>query len=170
MTTPNSAAPLALHYAGFWRRLVAGMLDLLLLITLTAPPLYLIYGHDYFFWAVHYIDVFTAYGVWDVLLTKVLALLAILYCWTHGGATPGKLLMHCIVVDATTLQPLRYRRAALRLAAYVVSALPFYLGFFWIGWDKRKQGLHDRIANTVVLVRPADYSTRTLEQLMEATR
>jgi uncharacterized RDD family membrane protein YckC len=31
--------------------------------------------------------------------------------------------------------------------------LPLFLGFFWIAIDMRKQGWHDKLANTVV-VRP----------------
>ena len=29
------------------------------------------------------------------------------------------------------------------------------LGFLWVGWDKRKQGFHDKLANTVVIRNPA---------------
>ena len=26
-----------------------------------------------------------------------------------------------------------------------------FLGFFWIGWDDRKQGWHDKLAGTLVV-------------------
>jgi uncharacterized RDD family membrane protein YckC len=29
--------------------------------------------------------------------------------------------------------------------------LPLCLGIFWVGWDKRKQGWHDKIAGTLVI-------------------
>ena len=32
-----------------------------------------------------------------------------------------------------------------------VSAIAFFLGFLWIGWDGRKQGWHDKIAGTHVV-------------------
>jgi uncharacterized RDD family membrane protein YckC len=38
-----------------------------------------------------------------------------------------------------------------RYLGYFVSALPLGLGFFWVAWDKRKQGFHDKLAKTVVI-------------------
>jgi len=35
---------------------------------------------------------------------------------------------------------------------YFIAFLPVGLGFFWIIWDKRKQGWHDKIAGTVVVI------------------
>ncbi|MBX3651771.1 MAG: RDD family protein [Burkholderiales bacterium] len=34
---------------------------------------------------------------------------------------------------------------------YIASALPLFLGFIWVGIDKRKQGWHDKLAGTVVI-------------------
>jgi uncharacterized RDD family membrane protein YckC len=34
---------------------------------------------------------------------------------------------------------------------YFISGLALGMGFFWIGLDKRKQGWHDKMANTVVI-------------------
>lgn len=33
----------------------------------------------------------------------------------------------------------------------IVSSIPLYLGFFWIGWDKKKQWWHDKICDTVII-------------------
>lgn len=35
-----------------------------------------------------------------------------------------------------------------------LSALPFFLGFMWIGWSKTKQGWHDRISRCFVVRAP----------------
>ncbi len=40
-----------------------------------------------------------------------------------------------------------------RYFAYFISTLPFGLGFFWVAFDSKKQGWHDKLAGTVV-VRP----------------
>jgi uncharacterized RDD family membrane protein YckC len=45
-------------------------------------------------------------------------------------------------------------RLVIRLLCYFVSALPFYLGFLWAAFDRRKQGWHDKIAGTVVIQEP----------------
>lgn len=146
----NPAAP----YAGFWRRFAASWLDGLLLVALLAPLMLLIYGHGWFVWVADQGALLKVYGLWDALLARVVPFVAIVLLWTRRGATPGKLLMGCRIVDARTGRPPRPGQAALRLAAYAVSALPLYLGFAWIGWDRRKQGWHDKLAGTVVLYRP----------------
>jgi uncharacterized RDD family membrane protein YckC len=87
--------------------------------------------------------------------------------WVKLGATPGKLLLDCRVVDAHTLQPLSWKKALLRCVAYAASALPIYLGFVWIAVDKRKQGLHDKLAKTLVLYQADDYAREPLSKLME---
>jgi uncharacterized RDD family membrane protein YckC len=62
----------------------------------------------------------------------------------------------------------------LRYAAYLASILPLMLGFLWVARDPRKQGFHDKIANTVVLYRAGvevdDESSKSLEQLMGELR
>ena len=37
------------------------------------------------------------------------------------------------------------------LFAYFVSYFVFFIGFFWIAFDKKKQGWHDLLAGTVVV-------------------
>lgn len=58
----------------------------------------------------------------------------------------------CKIVNATTGQPISLLQAIIRYFAYLVSALPLGLGFLWMIWDKKKQGWHDKIANTVVVM------------------
>jgi uncharacterized RDD family membrane protein YckC len=38
-----------------------------------------------------------------------------------------------------------------RYLAYFVSIIPLFLGVLWVAWDKKKQGWHDKLANTVVV-------------------
>jgi len=154
-------------YAGFWRRLAATGLDLLLFIALAAPLMLAIYSHPYLFWSMEHGALLRVYGVWDLLLVRLLPVSLFILLWSRWGATPGKLLMNCRIVDVRTGQPPAAWRAGLRLAAYVISALPFYLGFFWIGWDRRKQGFHDKIAGTVVYHQEADYAASDLEGGLE---
>lgn len=160
----------AIQYAGFWRRFLATVLDTMLIITLTAPLEYLVYGHGYFAWLLESGDLFTVYGFWDAIFSRLLPIVLIVVLWHHTGATPGKRLMHCKIVDAKSLGPVSLQQAISRLLTYAVSILPFYLGFFWIIWDKRKQGFHDKLAGTVVLYAPDDYATQSIEELMEPSQ
>jgi len=158
--------PTQVQFAGFWRRLGAGLIDIGLVLTLTAPLLYLIYGPAYFSWFIEDFALFNFYDLWEALLTRALPLVALITFWTRAGATPGKRLMHCKIVDARTHQLPSIRQAITRCVCYAVSSLPLNLGFFWIGWDKRKQGFHDKLAKTVVLYAPDDYGQQSLWKLM----
>lgn len=76
------------------------------------------------------------------------------YCWHRWAATPGKMIMRLRVVDAVTEQPISDRQIALRLLGYIVSVIPPFIGTFWIAFDSRRQGWHDKIAHTVVITVP----------------
>ncbi|VAX13281.1 hypothetical protein MNBD_GAMMA24-1132 [hydrothermal vent metagenome] len=156
-----------LKYAGFWRRLLAFFIDYLLLFALLTPLLYLIYGRGYFLWLSASEGFFEIYGTADLLLAKILPFLLLVIFWQRLGATPGKILLDCRLVDARTLNNISYKSAVIRAAGYIISALPVYLGFIWIAFDKRKQGLHDKLAGTLVLHDPDDYAYLSLQQLMD---
>jgi uncharacterized RDD family membrane protein YckC len=42
-------------------------------------------------------------------------------------------------------------RGIVRYLGYYVSAIPLLLGFVWVAFDERKQGLHDKLAGTFVV-------------------
>ncbi|MES1165752.1 MAG: RDD family protein [Verrucomicrobiota bacterium] len=71
--------------------------------------------------------------------------------WRISGQTPGKWLLGLKVVSVDG-RPLTVGRAALRFIGYLLSALPFYLGFLWILGPERR-GWHDRLAGTQVIYR-----------------
>jgi len=143
--------PFEVEYAGFWRRFAATVIDSLFFAALTTLLLYLLYGGAYFDWLKTSEGLFTTYDGWDGFINNLLPLFITLFFWLKFLGTPGKLLMGCQVLDADTLQPLTVGQALLRYVGYFVSILPLGLGFYWIAWDKRKQGFHDKIAKTVVV-------------------
>jgi uncharacterized RDD family membrane protein YckC len=55
------------------------------------------------------------------------------------------------IVDATTGNMLTVGQAMGRYLAYFLASIPLLLGIIWIGFDKKKQGWHDKLANTVVI-------------------
>jgi uncharacterized RDD family membrane protein YckC len=69
--------------------------------------------------------------------------------WTVLGQTPGKWLLGVKVV-AIRGGPIGLRRSLARLFGYVLSAVPCYLGFFWMLGPQRR-GWHDRLAGTEVV-------------------
>lgn len=79
-----------------------------------------------------------------------LGLIFILF-WIVKSATPGKMVLGCSIVDARTLGKASNMQNIIRYFGYFVSLIPLGLGFIWIGFDSRKQGWHDKLANTVVI-------------------
>jgi len=73
-------------------------------------------------------------------------------CWKLWSATPGKILLRIKIVDAKTEKHISSRQITYRALGYIVSCSFFFLGIFWIGLNKRRQGWHDLIAGTVVII------------------
>ncbi len=86
------------------------------------------------------------------------ALLGCLIDWLYRAimessslqATLGKLAIGAKVVDASGNR-ISFGRATARHFGKIISALIFFIGFMMVGWDERKQGLHDKMAGTFVV-------------------
>lgn len=138
-------------YARFFRRAAAAVLDGVLLASLSMLILVAVYGNAYLSWLSE--DTSGGFYGWlDPIVNQVLPIIVPALFWVRLGATPGKLLLECRVVDAVTFDKISFGRALLRSFAYLVSVAPFGLGFFWVIWDKRAQSFHDKIARTVVVL------------------
>jgi uncharacterized RDD family membrane protein YckC len=68
-----------------------------------------------------------------------------------SGQTVGKKAMGIRVIDFRTGGSIGYGRAFIRWIGRYVSAIPCLLGYFWMLWDKEKQTWHDKFANDVVV-------------------
>ena len=84
-----------------------------------------------------------------IALSPVFTVAYCLAFWCTIGQTPGKWLMGIKVVAADG-GPVTVWRGLLRLAGYLVSALPFYLGFLAV-LAPRRLSWHDRFAHTEVV-------------------
>ncbi len=136
-----------LEYAGFWVRVVATLIDTILIVVVTFPLLIAIYGWSYFDPNQTGIIAGPVY----VLISWVLPTVAVVLFWMHRQATPGKMAMSLRIVDAETGASLTLGQSIGRCLAYFVSLLPLGLGVIWVAFDKRKQGWHDKLAGTVVV-------------------
>lgn len=70
--------------------------------------------------------------------------------WVLVGATPGKQILGLQVIR-TNKQSIGWVRATIRYFAYFLSAIVFFLGYLWVFIDGRRQGWHDKIADTFVV-------------------
>lgn len=125
---PPPPLPDVLSYprAGFWLRVAAAVLDLILAAILCRAVPHL----------------------WPLVLLAYFSGL-----WTWKGTTIGGIVLGLKVVRLDG-QPLSPVVAIVRGLAAAFSLLVLGLGFLWIAWDKEKQGWHDQIAGTIVLRMP----------------
>jgi uncharacterized RDD family membrane protein YckC len=135
------------EYAGFWIRTGAALIDTVLILAVTYPILYAIYGADYFDDQKKGLLA----GPADFLLTWVAPAVAVVLFWLRKQGTPGKLVLSLRIVDAQTGRALTVGQSIGRYLGYFVSMIPFGLGLIWVGIDSRKQGWHDKLAKTVVI-------------------
>ena len=140
----------SVEYAGFWIRLLATMIDTLLVVAITFPLLVAVYGWEYF----NLERTGVVAGPLEVVVSYVLPAVAVMVFWAFRQATPGKMLLSLRIVDAATGGAPSVGQCVGRYFGYFVSALPLGLGLLWVAFDKRKQGWHDKLAGTVVIKRP----------------
>ena len=123
------------------------ILDVILECIVIFPLLVWIYGWEYFD---PEITGFIA-GPIDFLLSWVFPSIVVVAFWFKVQATPGKMAVKASIVDANTGENASLRQCIVRYFAYILSLLPLGLGFVWVAFDKRKQGWHDKLAQTVVV-------------------
>jgi uncharacterized RDD family membrane protein YckC len=133
------------EYAGFWIRVGASLIDTILLVIIIGPILTAIYGKSY------WLDEAFVQGFWDFVISYVLPAIAVVIFWVYKSATPGKMATRLTIVDAQTGGKPSPRQFVIRYIGYYLAALPLLLGLIWVGFDRRKQGWHDKLAGTVVL-------------------
>jgi uncharacterized RDD family membrane protein YckC len=148
-------------YAGFWRRLGAYTVDgtiiffIFFILGIIASLAFFsgaISANSKDFWA-DLADPARFSSIKILIWIFFISIYIAYFTYFHGaaGRTPGKMLFGLQVVSGDGT-PISFGTAFLRSAGYFISNI-FYLGFIWVAFDKRKQGWHDKIAGTVVIVR-----------------
>ncbi|WP_087026318.1 RDD family protein [Thaumasiovibrio subtropicus] len=147
-----------LPYASRGRRILASIIDSLLIMVATVPLLLMFYGTEY------YTSDQVFFGTADAIINYILPLVAVIGFWVYCQATPGKLGMKMIIVDANTGGKPSIGQYIIRYLGYIIATIPLGLGLFWVLWDKRRQGWHDKMAKTVVVdTRPLSNNNAILD-------
>lgn len=136
-------------YAGFWIRVGASVIDSILIMLLVGPLLTAIYGRGYWLG-----EQGMGTGL-DVALNYLLPAVVILVFWAYKSATPGKMMTHLQIIDARTGAKPTSTQFMLRYIGYYVAMIPLFLGIVWVAIDPKKQGWHDKMAGTVVVIKTA---------------
>jgi uncharacterized RDD family membrane protein YckC len=153
----------AVGYAGFWLRLVAHLIDHIVLgVPLTILIVFLILGTGLSA-ALQGLhpgespeEVVAAIGV-GVIFFGVVALIAAVWLYyalfesSTWQATPGKKVLGLFVTDLNGNR-ISFAHASGRFFAKLISGLiPFGIGYMMAGFTAKKQALHDLIAGCLVL-------------------
>lgn len=147
--------------AGVARRFLAGIIDSAIVLVLTGLFISLgmaIFGVDrlpdtgagslsyLIFLPLHHPPMMTAY----LLLAAVFWICMTVSFTITTGQTPGEILLDLKIIQ-TDGERVVFPRSLVRVAGHVLAALPFFLGLLWMIVDSRKQGLHDKLAQTLVI-------------------
>jgi uncharacterized RDD family membrane protein YckC len=148
-------------YAGFWLRLVAHLIDTVLILIVTGIVLgicVLGVGVGTLKAAFSGADQdpsmpFAIFG-WFIVGGFVLLILQWLYyAWMESSehqATLGKMALGLIVTDLNDHR-VSFARATGRFFAKIITNYTFLIGYIMAGFTEKKQALHDMIASTLVL-------------------
>jgi uncharacterized RDD family membrane protein YckC len=119
---------LALPRAGFWERMAAGFLDVILVAILSGL-------------------------VGGAPLGFLVALAYFAGMWAWRGTTIGGIVLNLKVVRYDG-QPMNFAVTLVRALMAAFSVIVLFLGFLWIAMDRDRQAWHDKIAGTVVVRLP----------------
>ncbi len=147
---------------GFWKRAVAGAIDLAVVLPISALLVFVASAISGVGLPAMKIGLFDI----DLWIDLVLAMdpglvMAMVMTWAIGlayltvfhvarGQTLGMRVMKMKIIDGFGDSP-SPRRCLVRVFGYGVSLATLGLGFLWIGFDSEKRGLHDWLAGTYVV-------------------
>ena len=124
------------RYAGFWVRVVAAILDSIVLSFIG-----------------FLVGLFISSYFWQQIFGIILGLV---YCTFYESspcqATLGKRAMGLVVVDKECAR-VSQTTALCRYVSKILSAVVLMLGYIMVAFTAKKQGLHDKIAGTYVIYR-----------------
>ncbi len=144
-------------YAGFWLRLLALGIDGAILGALA----WLFNGLWPLAWGFGWMgtavgasaasgDAGVVYWAFGLMIPFLMITAYFIGFWRWRGQTPGKLALGITIVRFNG-DSLSWGGAIMRFLGYIISAVPVPIGFIWIAFDSRRQGLHDKLAETYVI-------------------
>ncbi|HQS83857.1 MAG: hypothetical protein B7Y25_03020 [Alphaproteobacteria bacterium 16-39-46] len=146
-----------MNYAGFWRRLGAGFIDVMVLNGIS-----MIFGFIYGFGGALFLNFSNQnFGSTDEV---VLTVVPILFSWAYYAglhsskyqATLGMMAFSMHISDYAG-ERISFWRASLRLFSTILSWILVGIGFLMMAFTPRKQALHDYIARTLVEKKDVNY-------------
>lgn len=164
------------EYSSLNRRLIAAMIDMMIIMPLISPILSLLYpaimgdntpnvimdqleaNHTdgslvttaELIAKLSEVHFFAKYFSIQLIVFVLMATYAVGF-WYKFSATPGKWVVGSKVVDAKTLEKPTLKQLIKRVFSYALSAIPLCIGFIMAAFTKDCSALHDKIAGTLVI-------------------
>jgi len=129
-----------LVYAGFWIRVAAYLVDAIILGVVNIVLSFIFSGG------------YNPFAPNTILTLVSVVVNASYFCGMEASerqATLGKMIVGVKVGDMNGNR-ISVGQAVGRYFAKILSAIIFCIGFMMVGWDAKKQGLHDKLASTYV--------------------
>lgn len=125
-------------YASFFRRLMASIIDFYVIILLLS--------------FIQFISGASGGALFYIII--------ILFSWSYfayqdssvSQGTVGKQAMNIAITDLNGNR-ITFVRATKRFVGKILASLPFFAGFLPVLFNEKRQGLHDKIAKTLVIVK-----------------
>jgi uncharacterized RDD family membrane protein YckC len=167
MPTPalaHAAGP-RMEYAGFWLRVVAAVIDTVVVgvaIVAILIPLIFLTGLGGFLRGMrdredmNDIGFFMIIGIFLTAATLSLALTWLYHAFMESSewqATVGKKALGLVVTDMAGQRVSFARSTGRHFGKIITNMIPAFIGYFMAGFTERKQALHDMIASCLVLRR-----------------
>lgn len=142
----------SVQYAGFWRRLAAYVIDAVIMAFA---------NYEFLSYLSTNMSVIANLGFYNftyTLYAYMISFSSILISWVYFSgmessplqATVGKLVVGIYVTDMEGKR-ISFGKATGRYFAKIISALILFVGFIMAGFTDKRQALHDKITNCLVL-------------------
>lgn len=158
------------NYAGFWLRFVAAIIDGIIIgtvLTIVALVIFIPLGFGIASSAANGSfeneDPSAVMGLVGAVFGAVFFYIFIAYVLqtlyhsllesSKYQGSFGKLALGIIVTDEAG-QKINFSKALVRNLGKILSHAVFYIGYIMAGFTEKKQGLHDMIAKTLVVIKP----------------
>jgi uncharacterized RDD family membrane protein YckC len=143
----------ATRYAGFWIRVVAAIIDGILVQVVVVPVAFIV---GIFIGVAGVASHSTGAGL-QIASSVIGGIIGFVGGWLYSAlmessvrqATVGKMIFNMKVTDLQGRR-LSFGQATGRHFAKILSALTIFIGFIMVGFTEKKQGLHDIIVGTLV--------------------
>ena len=151
-------------FAGFWKRFVAAVIDSILL-SIAYSAISAVFGVSTIFPVLGLIaggDAMLAGAVASfVVIVMMLLFFSLVLSWlyfaimesSHFQATLGKMALGIVVLNSSGAR-ISFLQASGRYFGKFLSTIILYAGFIMAAFTKRKQALHDILADTYVINKP----------------